>query len=980
MTLTTTATPADIGDNQNDQRYQHSSLTLTYLLPTATPFLPTSTLHRSSSSNQRNHHRRRSTQSFQISTRHPHPCIYHRRSVISNPSISSTHASSSSSDSIKISAHHNDESKGQTNGIPKQTKGTDSTSKEPINKNWSPFKSWFAPQPPPPPTTTSTEQQSNDYTDDSVTTVFQTQKTTTSTEADGDTSESEQEENSEKQFRWPWQNENVTSDDDDKTSATTEIDSETQEQQVRPPKKRVKHSDSKPGASMGIDDQNFVETINTNKIDSVQERWKQLVKGITQGNQTPKPSSKNEEDEDDTQAQSALPLPRRGSGIFELYKPPSQLKRQQDQTTGGNNKPWFTPPWKRDSLSKNNTENTREGSLSGAESSELKISTDCEDGNNENKRKHENSDSSSSKSTEKPWFTPPWNRNQEDDGLGTSSLNEGLDNVGDVDGNVGVDVTKDNSLLRDSLSEDTNNPTEREIETEGNEKVKVTFPTKKPWFRWPGIGTPRKENHMNESDDNNGNNIKRDDTSKRSSISTKTPIPVLNETTGVNNEKKTEETDDTKETQEINAKDVNGMDDKNQSQKTLVGVSSSSRKNGSNSSNQPSLESYSIPQRDIARIRQIFGSETFFATDTIPAPGGLLFHGNLRGEPQKAVDKLEERLSSRFGDKYTLCLAEGEDQGPVVVVVPTSYHQLSAAPKHRLLALGLGMMTISSCLSRGLMANVLRPRIISAYGIAPKATILQQVFFSSIGGTISVAAAIGFMVLISQVVVRRFVASLYRTKLAMPFMLPSYQLGSFGAVVYLVSPAPSRSALFDIAIASTIAMVIPAMICLIIGLRLSTTFTSVFPVPMSMVSGSLLMGWMTRFIPNGQILVDYQRSLIGLHPLAIIGANCLTIAALNLLPIRQLDGSRIIAALFGRRAAVKAWRMAVLYVLFASSKNPYLIMFLLIVSFGPWQVDRPSRNELTEPDNVRTIVGYLFMLLMISLLLPYPKSSFFGTL
>lgn len=390
-------------------------------------------------------------------------------------------------------------------------------------------------------------------------------------------------------------------------------------------------------------------------------------------------------------------------------------------------------------------------------------------------------------------------------------------------------------------------------------------------------------------------------------------------------------------------------------------------------------EIISIPQRDVAAIRLIFGSETFFATETLSPPGGLIFRGNLRGEPKATLAKLEERLAARLGDKYTLCLAQGEeDLRPVVVIVPTARDTRPATPWQRFMAFSVAVLTVTTIMTRGLYATLYKPIIATYYPFKGTSAIDQ--FFALPGGIVFITCtAITIVILISQLV-QRIVASRHRTRIGLPYFIPSFQLGSFGAVVQLASPTPSRAALFDIALSGAATLVILSLGVFLVGLRLSTSFPLVTPVPLSSITNSLLIGYLTIQVPNGQILIDYGRSLIGLHPLAVIGANCLTIAALNLLPIRQLDGGRIISALYGRRTAVRASRVTVLFLLLASTKNPYYVVFLAAVTFGPWNIDRPSKNELTEPNGFRTIVGYLFMLLMISVLLPYPASKFYGTL
>ncbi|CAN8067820.1 unnamed protein product [Agarophyton chilense] len=387
-----------------------------------------------------------------------------------------------------------------------------------------------------------------------------------------------------------------------------------------------------------------------------------------------------------------------------------------------------------------------------------------------------------------------------------------------------------------------------------------------------------------------------------------------------------------------------------------------------------------IPQRDVAEIRLIFGSETFFATETVSMPGGLIFRGNLRGEPKSTIAKLEKKLSHRLGEKYTLCLAEGEeDNRPVVVVVPTARDKRPPAPRQKVVAIIVALMTVSTCIGRGFFVSILRANIRALHGPHPGRNIFNRLFDLPSATSLTVAFAIMIIMLLAQGV-QRIVAMRHKTRVALPFFLPSYQLGTFGAVVQIASPTPTRSSLFDIAMAGMVTMVVLSSICLIVGLRMSTTFSAVVPVPMSLVSGSVIIGYLTQYVPDGKILVDYGRSLIGLHPLAVVGANCLTIAALNLLPIRQLDGGRIIGALYGRKTAMMASRVTMLFLLLASSKTPYFIMYLAAMSFGPWSIDRPSKDEITEPNALRTIVGYLFMLLMIGILLPYPASKFFGTI
>lgn len=395
------------------------------------------------------------------------------------------------------------------------------------------------------------------------------------------------------------------------------------------------------------------------------------------------------------------------------------------------------------------------------------------------------------------------------------------------------------------------------------------------------------------------------------------------------------------------------------------------------------VEISSVPQADVTAIRSIFGSETFFATETLSPPGGLIFRGNLRGEPASTLSKLEKRLQERVGDKYTLCLAEGEeDLRPVVVVVPTARDKRPPSSRQRVFSFAILALTASTCYARAVYAYWQANEFWAAFRVTREnAMKAAQGNFVSLGFTklllrfpvASLAVSIAFVVAASQLV-QRLVARHYKTRIGLPYFVPSYQLGSFGAIVQLASPTPTRASLFDIALAGAASLFLLSLGLLLFGLRLSMpTGALMIPVPSSMLSSSLAVGWLTKLVAGGgRLRIHPGSSLVGLHPVALVGVNCLTIAALNLLPIRQLDGGRIVSAIYGRKTAIIASRVTIFFMLLASSKSSYLFVFLALVLFGPWSLDRPAKNELTEPNSFRAVLGYIFLLLMLSVLLPYP--------
>lgn len=908
---------------------------LTYVFPS--PFLPTGTRHLRPGERQR-------PPSFTVWQ--PHPCT-HRSALSVRYSITCS-------------------SKGKNDANNSSSKNSKSS--------WSSFKPWFNK-----PKTSSDDSSTSSEPVGSVKSPIEKGPETdhTSPTMNEKITAASSDSRSGDLFVWPWQRERESQAHDvvknkQDVSRPKRAPKITSPSTTQTGKKRVKHSDSKPGARLEVDK----PLAPSEKEESLHDRWKRIYIDVIEPN-LPRGKGPNETDVVQSKEvevpteESVKDVSRdykKGSGIRELYKPPSKAT-STDENPGEKDKGWFSLPWIRNGASENEIEEGTEQQDKSATNLSPKsekadqaatpISSDSEEHSEEHNV------------YEKGWFTPPWKRSQKahSEKSKSSSARSKLSNSE----SSSSDATKSQSSFgkRESPVGTSKRSDFRGSVSRDEPRAPSTTTTKKPWFTWPakqGKGT-------NKTIADSTRAISEEQGKKRKSP--KVPIEVVEKqkVRQEPGEKISDIEDGVKESEEIILETLreNGTREDGFQKKEAVVQKRSGKRN-------TSTETITIPQRDIANIRLIFGSETFFATETMTAPGGLIFRGNLRGEPKATLAKLDERLSARFGEKYTLCLAEGEeDRRPVVVVVPSAYHRRSVTPNQRLLATGVALLTASTCISRGIAANILRPSIFASYGVPSVNNIVDRLFFNPTISSVAVGCAIVVVIWLSQMA-QRAVAAWHRTRIALPFILPSYQLGSFGAVVHLSSPTPTRAALFDIALAGVVALVVPSILCLIIGLRLSTSFTRVFPVPMSMVSGSILIGFLTKHVPHGKILVDYGRSLIGLHPLAIIGANCLTIAALNLLPIRQLDGGRIISALYGRKVALVASRVAVLFLLFASSKNPYLIMFLLAVSFGPWHVDRPSKNELTEPDGVRTIIGYLFMLLMIGLLLPYPKSAFFGTL
>jgi membrane-associated protease RseP (regulator of RpoE activity) len=113
-----------------------------------------------------------------------------------------------------------------------------------------------------------------------------------------------------------------------------------------------------------------------------------------------------------------------------------------------------------------------------------------------------------------------------------------------------------------------------------------------------------------------------------------------------------------------------------------------------------------------------------------------------------------------------------------------------------------------------------------------------------------------------------------------------------------------------------------------------------------------------------------QAPIVNIHPLVIIGWLGLVITALNLMPAGQLDGGRIVQAIYGRKTA-RTTTIATLVVLaLVSLGNTIAFYWAIVIFFLQRDGERPSLNEITEPDDARAALGLLALFLMISTLLP----------
>jgi membrane-associated protease RseP (regulator of RpoE activity) len=368
--------------------------------------------------------------------------------------------------------------------------------------------------------------------------------------------------------------------------------------------------------------------------------------------------------------------------------------------------------------------------------------------------------------------------------------------------------------------------------------------------------------------------------------------------------------------------------------------------------NPPQLEPLPIPDADLQAIKGIFGLDTFFLTETIPYQDGAIFKGNLRGDPELTYTKLTESLKEQVGDRYRLFLIENQEERPVVVVLPSKNDPKPLTLTQTLLSIVLFLATIAASLETG--------GILLGFDFYSSPQRYPEVLPFSLGI---------LAVLLAHEFGHWIVAKRYQVRLNLPFFIPTWQIGSFGAITKFGSLLPNRTALFDISIAGPIAGGLVAFGMLIAGLLMSHPGSG-FKVPTQFFEGSILVGTLARVIMGTQI----QQSIVEVSPLVVLGWIGLVITAINVMPAGQLDGGRVVQAIYGRKIASRATVATIVILGLASLVNPLALYWAIVIVVIQRTQERPSLNELTEPDDARAAIGLVVLFLMVMILLPLTPS------
>ncbi len=210
---------------------------------------------------------------------------------------------------------------------------------------------------------------------------------------------------------------------------------------------------------------------------------------------------------------------------------------------------------------------------------------------------------------------------------------------------------------------------------------------------------------------------------------------------------------------------------------------------------------------------------------------------------------------------------------------------------------------------------------------------------------------------------------IYGVDATLPYFIPTPPMigpaGTFGAFIRIMSPMPSRKAVFDIGVAGPIAGFVALIPIAIMG--------SILPQRMHALGGiefanPLLMNFLGA---------AFNVETGGGNPFYFAAWVGLLVTALNLIPSGQLDGGHAIYALFGKRVHFFTGRIAfvvmaalsIIGFIYFNSPSGFLIAILLGIMA---RIRHPEPADQTPLDAKRKLVAVLTLIIFILCFVPFP--------
>jgi membrane-associated protease RseP (regulator of RpoE activity) len=368
-------------------------------------------------------------------------------------------------------------------------------------------------------------------------------------------------------------------------------------------------------------------------------------------------------------------------------------------------------------------------------------------------------------------------------------------------------------------------------------------------------------------------------------------------------------------------------------------------------------------------LQNCFPWSVYYLQNIEYRPQAVICRGQLRTTPDTAYQTIQANIKTQFGDRFFVVFQEGTNSKPFFALVPNP--QASAEAKRQRptltrpgIALLLAGLTLITSTIAGM--EMTQPPSAPSWQLLPL-------------GIPYALAIMGFLGV--RELGHYWTARSYRMATTLPYFIPVIPfpllpLGTIGAFIQLRSPIPHRKALFDIGVIGPVAGLIVALPLLIIGL----TQSSVVALPPSSASlldfkaldpkFSLVLAVLGKLTLGSSLMANQA---IKLHPIAIAGWLGVLFTAFNLMPVGQLDGGRMVHAMFGQRTGAIIGQISrILLLLLSVLPHQHLLLWAILLFLLP-ATDEPALNDVTELDHTRDGVGLLLLAGLVLIVLPAPK-------
>ncbi|CAI5466764.1 unnamed protein product [Closterium sp. Yama58-4] len=366
-----------------------------------------------------------------------------------------------------------------------------------------------------------------------------------------------------------------------------------------------------------------------------------------------------------------------------------------------------------------------------------------------------------------------------------------------------------------------------------------------------------------------------------------------------------------------------------------------------------------LPRTVIDTLRdRVFGFDTFFVTDLEPYEGGVLFRGNLRGDSERAYTKLTARLKEVYGDQYVLFLLESTDQDerPVAVVVPSSSLDPLPAP-------------VPEWLAAGAFGAVSLFTVLLAYSPSPEFGFIPSMEYLAGPLLEGLPPAMVFVLLMAVHEAGHAIpAKQLGISLSVPYFVPSFQLGSFGAITRITSTVKSRSDLISVAAPGPLAGMAASLAVLLLSLLLLRPEDGV-SVNAAAFHDSVLVGGLAKLLLGPQLT---EGASLTLSPVTLAAWAALLVNAINCIPAGELDGGRIAMGLFGRKWASRLSLASLILLGITGIFNDVALFWVVLILFLQRGPVTPQANEITPPSDQAKILGAAALVLSVLVYAPLP--------